>query len=200
MQNTPHPPADLKPLIIAKLAELHTRKQTLKTMLAPYEQEIAIIEQASALATAEDVAHIEALESELKALALAHPVGCFGADRRSVTHSHITLGLRATSKVDYDGDEKTVKSSIVKAWRSHPEPKMQVAASLAVSVDYKLNKDSILDNWEVYGEEFSALGLLIVESDSASITEKKPARPKAPKAEKVKAIKGRQAEEGKSDE
>lgn len=184
--NTETIAADLRQIVLSKLAELHTKRQALKASLAPFEVQIAQIQQACVTATAGEVAEIEALESELKSLALANPVGCFGEGRRSVSQGLMILGLRETTKVGVDGDEKAVKREMLAAWREHADPRMQVAAALGLSVDYKLNKDAILDNWDVYGDEFAAFGLVVIESDSASITEKKPAKPKAPKAEKVK--------------
>jgi hypothetical protein len=192
--------ADLRQSILTKLADLHTKRQALKASLAPFEVQIAQIQQACVVATAGHVSEIEAMETELKALALADPVGCFGEGRRSVTHGMMVLGLRETTKVGVDGDEKAVKREMVSAWRAHADPKMQVAAALGLTVEYKFNKDAILDNWDVYGDEFAAFGLCVIESDSASITEKKPAKPKAPKAEKVKAIKGASTAEGEGDE
>jgi hypothetical protein len=188
MNTTAPTSADLRQSILTKLADLHTKRQALASARSPYDVQIAEIQQAIVVATAGHAAEIEALESELKALALADPVGCFGEGRRSVSQGLMILGLRATTKVGVDGDEKAVKREMVSAWRAHADPKMQVAAALGLTVEYKFNKDAILDNWDVYGDEFAAFGLCVIESDSASITEKKPAKPKAPKAEKVKAI------------
>lgn len=198
--NTAPLSADLRQTILSKLADLHTKRQALKSARAPYDVQIAEIEQAIVMATAGDAAEIEALETELKALALADPVGCFGEGRRSVSQGLMILGLRETTKVGVEGDEKAVKREMLAAWRAHAEPRMQVAAALGLTVEYKFNKDAILDNWDEYGDEFAAFGLCVIESDSASITEKKPAKPKAPKAEKVKAIKGATTAEGEGDE
>jgi len=193
--NTPTTPIiDHRSEVLKKLAELSLRKTALKQILSPYQTEIAAIEKACVAATAEEATAIEHLEDWLKEMALRHGAEIFGKEARSLTQGMFTLGLRDVEKVEVCGDEDEVISALQKAAKSHPDDATRLAAAACLRTRVEINKAFVRDNWEVFAPWFTIFGLKVVESESASIAEKKPAKPKASKP----LMKGKEAK--KTDE
>jgi len=195
--NTPTPPIiDHRSEVLKKLAELALRKTALKQILAPYQTQIASIEAACTVATAEEATAIEHLEEWLKEMALRHGVEIFGKESRSLTQGLFTLGLRDVEKVEVCGDEAEVISALQKAAKSHPDDATRLAAAACLRIKVAINKEFVRENWELFSPWFIIFGLKLVESESASIAEKKPAKPKAAKPLK-KGKKGEETQDGR---
>jgi len=174
-------PPDYRSIALQNLAELALRRTALKEALAPFDTQIACIQKAMTDATAVEATAIERLEEDLKQLALAHGADIFGEDSRSLTHGLFMLALRTALKVEFAGDEDDVLSVLTKAAKSHPDEATRLAAASCVRVRTELNKPFIRENWDAFSAWFCVFGLNLVESESASITEKKPAKPKPSK-------------------
>lgn len=180
--STPTPPIiDHRSEVLKKLAELALRKKALEQILAPYQTHIAAIESACVEATAEEATAIEHLQDWLKEMALRHGAEIFGKESRSVTQGIFTLGLRDVEKVEVCGNEDEVISALQKAAKSHPDDATRLAAAACLRTKVEINKVFVRDNWELFSPWFIIFGLTLVESESASIAEKKPAKPKPAK-------------------
>lgn len=172
---------DHRALALSKLAELALKRAALKEALSPFETQIAAIQRACTEATAEEATGIEQLEDELKQMALNHGEEIFGADKSSLMLGLLLLSTRPTEKVELTQDEQAVIDGLLKAAKSHPEKATRLAAHACVRTKHEINKTFVRENWDAFSEWFSAFGLTLVEGISASITEKKPARPKPSK-------------------
>lgn len=169
------------------LAEIATRKAALRAVLAPYETQIAALQQACLNATKEEVIAIEQLEEKVKRLGAEDPVAVFG-EARTLTHGLFSLGIRTADKVEIIGPEDECISALQRDAKS-ADAGTAVAAKACLRVTTELNKVFIRENWEESSAWFSAYGLTVKESVSVSLTEKKPTKLKPAKEEKTKPTK-----------
>ncbi len=177
METTPTPAPDYRAKALSMLAELQLKKHALREALAPYETQVAALQKACSDATAEECTRIENLEAELKRLALLYPDEIFG-ETKSLQVNLFTLGIRPAEKVDFIGPEQEVISALQTAAKSHPDPATRLAAEACLRTTVELNKPFIRDKWESFQDWFTIFGLKITEQISASISERKPAKPK----------------------
>jgi len=188
MKTPPTPTPDYRSEVLKKLADLALRKKALNQVLAPFLTEISAIEKACICATAEEATAIEHLEAWLKEMALIHSTEIFGKDAKSLTQGLYTLGLRDVEKVEVCGSEDEVLAALQKAAKSHPDDATRLAAAACLRTKVELNKSFVRENWETFAPWFTIFGLEVVESESASIAERKPAKPK--QAKPLKQVKG----------
>jgi hypothetical protein len=174
-------PTDHRTIALQKLADLAFRRSALKQLLAPFETQIAAIQKGCTEATAADATAIEHLEEELKQMALTHGMEIFGKEARSLTHGLFMLAVRPTAKVEFAGDEEEILGVLAKAAKDHPDMATRLAAAACLRVKTDLNKVFVRDNWEAFAAWFTVFGLKLTESESASVVEKKPAKPRAGK-------------------
>ena len=167
------------------LAEISTRRAALKEVLAPFETQIAALQRACLVATADEVTAIEQLEHELKNLALAETHAVFGGDARTLQHGLLSLGVRQADKVEIIGDEDECISALQLAAKSK-DAGTRVAACACLRITTEINKVFVRENWELSSPWFSSFGLTVKEVTSVSLTEKKPTKLKPSKAEEVK--------------
>jgi len=186
MDTPPTQTMDRRSEVLKKMAELALKKAALKEVLATFETQIAAIQKAILDATVEDAAAIENLETWLKEMALRFGIEIFGKDARSVTQGALTLAVKEVDKVEVEGDEEEVIATLQKAAKSHPDTATKLAAAACLRTKVTINKEFVRQNWELFGPWFIIFGLKVVESESASLAERKPAKPKAPKPLKAK--------------
>lgn len=187
--------------VIHLLADYATAQADLKAATAPFEAEATRISAAISKATAKERAQIDALEAELKALALQHGPEIFG-DKRGLVEHGWRLGLTETEEVEIDGDEQTVCRRILQELK-RVEKEIEGAEALGqqtrlrslgferlalsslLSIKLAINKPYVKDNAEESADWFEQYGIRIKASESASV---KPApKPKTPKAAKKPA-------------
>lgn len=180
METTQTPAPDYRAKALSMLAELQLKKHALREALAPYETQVAALQKACSDATAEECTRIENLETELKRLALLHSEEIFGEDR-SIQVNLFTLGIRPAEKVEIIGDEDEVISALQRAAKDHTDRSTRLAAEACLRVKIELNKPFIREKWDAFQDWFTIFGLKLTESLSASITERKPAKPKPSK-------------------
>lgn len=183
---------DLRTLVKTKLSALALKKAALAQTVADFKTKLAGLQHAITEVTAPEEAAIEAMEAELKALALEHGPEIFGADRRSLTENGLKLALTETDSVEIDGGEEAACSRIQKQLAalqgddSDVARLQRLALSACLTVKTTINKRYVQENYDTTPDWFEALGLRVVTDDSASLRaapkprEKKASLPKPP--------------------
>ncbi len=198
--NTETTPLTPREQAIHLLSDYATAQADLKAATSPFEAESTRISAAIAKATAKEKASIEAIELELKALALEHGPAIFG-DKRGLVENGWRLGLTDVEEVEIDGDEQTlcrrvlqdlkrVEKQIEAAELAGDQAALRslgferLALSSLLSVKLAINKTYVKDNADDSADWFDQYGLRIIDRESASV---KPApKPRVPKSAKTK--------------
>lgn len=198
--NAPTAPKTPREKVIHLLNDYATAQADLKAARAPFEADATRIKAAIAKATAEETARIEALEAELKDLALKHGTEIFG-DKRGLVENDWRLGLTVVEEVQIDGDEQTlcrrilhelkrVEKQIEAAELANNEAALRslgferLALSSLLSWKLSINKTYVKDNADESADWFEQFGIRVTSHDSASVN---PApKTKTPKASNSK--------------
>ena len=197
---TPTAPKTPREKVIHLLHDYATAQADLKAAKAPFEADATRIKAAIAKATAAEAARLDALEAELKDLALKHGTEIFG-DKRGLIENDWRLGLTSVEEVEIDGDEqslcrrilqelKRVEREIEGAEALGREKELRalgferLALSSLLSVKLSINKPYIKDNADESADWFEQYGIRVTSHDSASVN---PApKPKTAAAKKSK--------------
>lgn len=188
--------------VVHLLSDYATAHADLKAAKAPFEAEATRIKSAIAKATAKETERLEALEAELKDLALKHGPEIFG-DKRGLVENDWRLGLVVVEEVEIDGDEQTlcrrilhelkrVEKQIEAAELANDQATLRslgferLALSSLLNWKLSINKTYVKDNADESADWFEQFGIRVTSHDSASVNP-------APKAKTPKAAKSKSA-------
>lgn len=167
------------------LAEYSAAQSTLNAATAPFEAQKAAIDAALTTATAAEKARIDALKSELEALALAHGPDIFGTGHSSLVSNGYRLLVTESEATELLQDEDAICRRLfadLKALENTEDRVGVLALRSLLRIKLSVNKEYALANYEAAPEWFLHYGVTLTDKESASV---RPApKPKASKTAK----------------
>lgn len=180
---TPTTPTTPKEQALHLLAEYSAAQSTLNAATAPFEAQKAAIDAALTKATAAEKSRIEALEAELRVLALAHGPEIFGAGHSSLIANGYRLLVTESEATELLQDEDAICRRIyadLRAMEGSEDKLSRLALASVLNMKLSINKAYVLANYATAPEWFLHYGVTIADKENATV---KPApKPKATKA------------------